>query len=270
MAEDTITAPAATPAPVAVADQTPAPVVAAPATAPVETPTNDGKPVEGATDTPKTGKDGLPGGVKKRLWEQAEKIRKYEAEIERLKLTTSPPPPAAPPVPGLPATDVNLLDDPEKWAKSVEGRITSNAEKQILSRIEQAATEKRIAVEAQKAQEFILSHPEFEGEEAMNEIQSIVASPEVQAVCSQSPMKGAEYAVYLFNKAKGLDKASVDKAKDNAAKSGAPLPAGVQASGKKVWTPAEIGTYLKDWKHPDFKKRQDEVLLAQKEGRIKV
>ena len=208
-------------------------------------------------------------GVKKRLYEQGEKIRKMEAELAA-KAQTPPPAPIPAPAPNTPVAESNLLDDPDKWANTVEGRITANAEKSILARIEQETSRKRIIAEAEKAQEFILSHPEFESEESMSEIQSITASPEVQALCSVNPMKGAEYAVYLWQKAKGLDKESVAKANANAAKSGAINPSSTPTGGKKVWTPAQIEAYLKDYKSPDFNKRKDEIALAAKEGRIKV
>ena len=82
-------------------------------------------------------------------------------------------------------------------------------------------------------------------------------------------MKGAEYALDLWCKAKGLDTASVAKAKANAAKSGGPLPSG-QPTGKKVWTPAQVEAYLKDFKSPEYTARRAEIALAAQEGRIKV
>jgi len=267
MTNDTNTTETASPAVEAVAVNNAAPVTTAPESAPDTTTTNNGNPEQASAESSKA-KDGLPPGVKKRLWEQSEKIRKYEAELAKLQTpsATTPTPEAET------VTDINLLDDPDKWAKSIEGKILSQAEKNILSRIEQQATEKRIVAEAQKAQEFIYSHAEFgtseePNEETRLEIQSIVATPEVQAVCKINPMKGAEYAMSIFKKAKGLDDATVAKANANAAKSGAPLPAGV-TTGRKTWTAAQVDAYLKDFKSPEYSKRKAEILLAAKEGRI--
>jgi hypothetical protein len=162
-----------------------------------------------------------------------------------------------------------MLEDPQKWAKTLENRVLSEAEKRIFSRIEQAETEKRIVAEADKAKDYILSKPEFADEVALTEIQSIITSPEVQAICKTSPLKGAEYAEFLWLKSKGLDSASVAKANANAAKAGAIPPTGKAEAGKKIWTPAEVDAYLKDFRHPEYSKRKSEILLAQKEGRIK-
>jgi len=223
----------------------------------------------GAGDT-KSGKDGLPAGVKKRLWEQSEKIRKMEAELAKFSSQPPTPTPAPAPAPsGTPEAETDMLEDPQKWAKTLEDRVLSQAEKRIFSRIEQAETEKRIVAEADKAKDYILSKPEFADEVALSEIQSIITSPEVQAICATSPLKGAEYAEFLWLKSKGLDPVSVAKANANAAKAGAIPPTGKAEAGKKIWTPAEVDAYLKDFRHPEYSKRKSEILLAQKEGRIK-
>ena len=272
MSEEKTVTPDATPAPVVTpAENNAAPVVTAPESAPDTTATPTGTPKQESKEDRLTEKDylplGYPPGLKKRLFEQQDKIRKMEAEIAKGNIH----PVANPPKPeSAPATESNLLDDPDKWANTVEGRITANAEKSILARLEQETTRKRIAAEAEKAQEFILSHKEFESEESMGEIQSIIASPEVQALCSVNPMKGAEYGVYLWQKAKGLDPESVKKANANAAKSESINPSGTPTGGKKVWTPAQVEAYLKDYMAPDFNKKKAEIALADKEGRIKV
>ena len=225
------------------------------------------------TGNDKTGKDGLPGGVKKRLWEQSEKIRKMESELAviRAKKETNTNTETAP---AKTETDVTLLDDPEKWASTLEKNVLTRAEEKIFSRLEQVAADKKRVKEAEEAQKFLLSKSDFgtedsPNEEALTEIQAIVASEDVQAICAKSPMKGAEYAFYLWQKAKGLDASSVATAKSNAAKSAAPIPSGNANAGKKTWTPKEVEAYLSDYKSADFTKRRDEILLAQREGRIK-
>jgi hypothetical protein len=156
----------------------------------------------GAGDT-KSGKDGLPAGVKKRLWEQSEKIRKMEAELAKFSSQPPTPTPAPAPAPsGTPEAETDMLEDPQKWAKTLENRVLSEAEKRIFSRIEQAETEKRIVAEADKAKDYILSKPEFADEVALTEIQSIITSPEVQAICKTCPLKGAEYAEFLWLRAR--------------------------------------------------------------------
>lgn len=216
----------------------------------------------------KVGKDGLPKGVKARLWELAEKNRKLEAEIEKYKAT-----PTQTPIPNsninTQTNDVstNLLDDPEKWAASVEGKILSKAEQNILARLKQAEAEKKITNEANEAKEYLLSQPEMSDEETIGEMQALIATPEVQAICSVSPKKGAEYALHLWKQSKGIDSASVAKANANAAMSASIKPTGVTA-GKKTWTRAEISKYLSDYKHPEFNKRKAEIDLAIAEGRI--
>jgi len=88
----------------------------------------------------KPSKDGLPKGVKTRLWEQAERIRKLEAELEKSKtapvnITKASEPTVANDM------EVNLLDDPNKWASSVEGKILQQAETNILAKLKQAEAE---------------------------------------------------------------------------------------------------------------------------------
>lgn len=258
----------ATPAPAPDAENKTGGVAPQQESAPDNTATSADSTQGGAGDT-KSGKDGLPAGVKKRLWEQSEKIRKMEAELAKFSSQPPAPPAPAPAPSGTPESEPDMLEDPQKWAKLVEGRILSEAEKRIFSRIEQAETEKRIVAEADKAKDYILSKPQFADEVALTEIQSIIASPEVQAICKTSPLKGAEYAEFLWLKSKGLDSASVAKANANAAKAGATPPTGKSDAGKKIWSPAEIGEYLKDYRHPEYAKRKSEILLAQKEGRIK-
>jgi len=214
-------------------------------------------------------KDGLPPGVKKRLWEQAEKIRKMEAEIEKYKTTpTQTTNTTAEQIADTTNdTEVNLLDDPNKWAGSVEKKILAQAENNILAKIRQAEAEKKITQEASEAKEYLLSQPEMTDEVSIGEIHSIIATPEVQALCSVSPKKGAEYALDMWKKAKGIDTASVAKANANAAKSASVNPSGTP-TGKKVWSRNEITKYLADYKHPDFNARKAEIHLAIQEGRI--
>ena len=223
---------------------------------------------KGSKDT-KDSKDGLPKGVKTRLWEQAEKIRKLEAEIAKMTATPAPTtnPTATTDTTAQNDTGVNLLDDPDKWAGSIENKILSKAEANILAKLQKAEAEKKILSEASEAKEYLLSQPELSDDGAITELQSILATPEVQALCAVSPKKGADYGLYLFRKAKGLDTESVNKAKINAAQSASVTPAGVSA-GKKVWDRKEIAKYL-DYKHPDFATRKAEIDLAISEGRIK-
>lgn len=211
-------------------------------------------------------KDGLPKGVKTRLWEQAERIRKLEAELEKSKVAPVNITNAST-APAVNDTEVNLLDDPNKWASSVEDKIIQQAETNILAKLKQAEAEKKITIEANEAKDYILSQPEMSSEESIGEMQSIIATPEVQALCSVSPKKGAEYALDLWKKAKGIDTASVAKANVNASQSASISPSGVSAE-KKVFQQSEIAKYL-DYKHPDYDKRRAEVHLAIAEGRIR-
>ena len=241
----------------------------------VTTATQETTPVENVakvTETADVGvaskqsKDGLPKGVKTRLWEQAERIRKLEAELEKSKtapvnITKAPDQTVAN------DTEANLLDDPNKWASSVESKILQQAETNILAKLKQAEAEKKITVEANEAKDYLLSQPEMSSEESIGEMQSIIATPEVQALCSVSPKKGAEYALDLWKKAKGIDTASVAKANVNASQSASISPSGV-SSEKKVFKQSEISKYL-DYKHPDYDKRRAEVHLAIAEGRIR-
>lgn len=207
-----------------------------------------------------TDKDNLPKGVKRRIWEQAEKIRALEAKLDEVSKTI---PVKTETVENAPTPD--LLEDPSKWAKNLK----EEARKEILASIEQARETERIHKQNEEAYNYLLSQKEIsDSDEAPAEVAEILKEPEYAHIASKYPLKAAKLAYEEFKNRKGIGSERKAMASANAVATQSVTTA--QATGPKTWKRTEIESYIASASTKDeITARRLEIQKAFKEGRVK-
>lgn len=220
------------------------------------------QPKNDVISTDNGSRDNLPKGVKRRLWEQAERIRAMEAEISMLKtpadtVTKSGPEP-------------ELLDNPQAWAENVKRSVTETAKQQALSQMKAEQEAERLKSDHAKGMEYLFSQTEVSNsEEAQAEITEILRRSDYQHLASKYPSRAAELAFKEWKDSKGIGTERKSVAAQNAQSSLSTATTHPANAGKKIWTRAEVTKYLEDFNSPDFASRNSEIKQAYREGRIK-
>lgn len=209
----------------------------------------------------------LPKGVRKELWELRETVRNLKQELAQSKTTVQT-------TVNTPATEqvenVNLLDDPEKWAKLNERNVVQKAKQEILAEMEQAKEAERLKRENDEGINYLLSKKEVADDpDAKAELADILQRPEYAYIAQKYPAKAARLAYEEFISSKGVSAERQAVVATNVA-STAPVASTAKPMGKKVWSRKEVeATLSKAIDSPDYERIHAEIMQAAKEGRVK-
>lgn len=225
------------------------------------------EPKSAATESKPKVDSGLPKGVRKELWELRETVRNLKQELVNNKQNAQV-------THTTPATEevenVNLLDDPEKWAKSHERNTIQKAKQEILAEMEQAKEAERVKRENDEGINYLLSKKEVADDpDAKAELAEILQKPEFAYIAAKYPAKAARLAYEEFISSKGVNIERQAVVASNVAATSA-IQSSAKPMGKKVWTRKEVElTLSKNIDSPDYEKIHAEIMQAAKEGRVK-
>jgi hypothetical protein len=220
------------------------------------------QPKNDVTSTENGSRDNLPKGVKRRIWEQAERIRAMEAELATLKKPAE--------VVTKSESEPELLDNPQAWAENVKRSAAESAKQQALSQIKEEQEAERLKTDHAKGMEYLFSQTEVSNsDDAQAEITEILRRSDMQHLASKYPSRAAELAFKEWKDSKGIGSDRKAAAAQNAQSSISTATTPPPSAGRKTWTRAEVTKYLADYNAPDFATRNAEIKQAYREGRIK-
>lgn len=219
-----------------------------------------------ATESKPKADSGLPKGVRKELWELRETVRTLKQQIAQTNQTVQQPITNAP---APEVAEVNLLDDPDKWAKTHEQKVVAKAKQEILAEFEQAKEAERIKKENEDGINYLLSKREVADDpDAKAEIAEILQRPDMAYVAAKYPAKAAKLAYDEFIASKGVSVTRQNIVTANVAATSTPTST-AKPMTKKTWSRAEVEKVLSDFNNPKYAELEAEIRQAHREGRIK-
>lgn len=219
-----------------------------------------------ATESKPKVDSGLPKGVRKELWELRETVRNLKQQIAQ---TNVAPQITNTPAPATEVAEINLLDDPDKWAKTHEQKVVAKAKQEILAEFEQAKEAERIKKENEEGLNFLLSKKEVADDpDAKAEIAEILQRDDYKYISQKYPAKAAKLAYDEFISSKGVSVERQNIVASNIAATSTPSST-AKPMTKKVWSRAEVEKVLSNFDNPNYAAIEADIRQAAKEGRIK-